>query len=69
MAIQMYDKFGNSEIVDNQDVQARSKSGWSFQKPAIVEMGKEAKIKTRPKAKMRITKAEAEVIKPFKEDE
>jgi len=69
MAIQMYDKQGNSKIVQNQDVQTMLKSGWSFNEPAVKVTDKKTKLTTRPKAKMRITKAEAEVIKPFKEDE
>ena len=68
MAIQMYDKQGNSKIVQNQDVQTMLKSGWSFNEPAVTKTEKKTKTTTRPKAKMRITKAEAEVIKPFKED-
>ncbi len=64
----MYDKQGNSKIVQNQDVQTMLKSGWSFNKPAVLKTEKKTKLTTRPKAKMRITKAEAEVIKPFEEE-
>lgn len=80
MAIQMFDKNGNSKIVDNPEVQTMLKSGWSFSRPAIKTCAKcgnttctcEMEIKTkttRPKAMMRITKAQAEVIKPTKEND
>ena len=63
----MYDKQGNSHLVPNQEVQARLKSGWVFFKPAVVNTEKKSTTKKkqtkRPKATMRITKAEAEVIK------
>lgn len=69
MAIQMFDKKGNSKIVENQEVQTMLKSGWSFHKPAVkILTGKKTKT-TRPKASLSITKAEAEVIKPTKEND
>ena len=37
MAIQMYDKQGNSKIVENPQVQDHLRSGWKFKKPAVVE--------------------------------
>lgn len=72
---EMYDKQGNSSLVPDNEVQSRLKSGWVFfKKPdvAVSKTGtvKNTKIKTkRPKATMRITKAEAEVIKPFNEED
>ena len=37
MAIQMYDKQGNSKIVDNPQVQDHLRSGWKFKKPVVTE--------------------------------
>lgn len=74
MLRQMYDIDGNSHLVPNTQVQDKLKSGWVFfQKPVSSPKKEESKniIKTktkRPKAKMRITKAEAEVIKPNEEN-
>tara|TARA_R100000995_G_scaffold28545_2_gene12530 strand:- start:11627 stop:11854 length:228 start_codon:yes stop_codon:yes gene_type:complete len=74
MLRQMYDKDGNSHLVPNTQVQDKLKSGWVFfQKPVSPPKVEENKsiIKTktkRPKATMRITKAEAEVIKPNEEN-
>ena len=82
---EMYDKQGNSSLVPDNEVQSRLKSGWVFfKKPDVAvcdkcseepcecetDTVKNTKIKTkRPKATMRITKAEAEVIKPFNEED
>ena len=69
MSIQMYDKEGNSIIVDNPQVQDHLRSGWKFKKPAVtVKPQKEIQIKPRQR-QMRITKAEAEVINNKKEEE
>jgi len=46
MAIQMYDKKGNSMIVDNQFVQQHLKMGWTYQKPAKVDEPKSVKTKS-----------------------
>jgi hypothetical protein len=69
MSIQMYDKQGNSKIVDNPQVQDYLKSGWKFKKPAVTEKPqKEIQIKPRQR-RMRITKASAEVINNNKKEE
>jgi hypothetical protein len=69
MSIQMYDKQGNSKIVDNPQVQDHLRSGWKFKKPAVTEKPqKEIQIKPRQR-RMRITKASAEVINNKKEEE
>ena len=71
---EMYDKQGNSQFVPDQQVQEKLRSGWAFfQKPVsspkVQENKNITKTKTkRPKATMRITKAEAEVIKPNEEN-
>lgn len=74
MLREMYDKNGNSHLVPSEQVQDKLKSGWVFfQKPVsppkMVEKKSTTKTKTkRPKPMMRITKAEAEVIKPNEEN-
>jgi len=71
MSIQMYDKQGNSKIVDNPQVQDHLRSGWKFKKPAVTEKPQE-EIQTQPKPRqrrMRIIKADAEVINNNKEEE
>jgi len=74
MLREMYDEQGNSHLVPNTQVQDKLKSGWVFFKkpvspPKVEENKSITKTKTkRPKATMRITKAEAEVIKSIKED-
>ena len=73
MSIQMYDKQGNSKIVDNPQVQDHLRSGWRFKKPAVTVKPQE-EIQTQPKPRtrqrrMRITKADAEVINNNKEEE
>ena len=73
MSIQMYDKQGNSKIVENPQVQDHLRSGWSFKKPAVTKKPQE-EIQTQPKPRtrqrrMRITKADAEVINNNKEEE
>ena len=78
MAIQMFNKEGNSIIVDNQFVQQHLKMGWTFQKPAKVEKPKSVKTKKvqdkqqqeEPAESTLILEAEAtaEVIKPNKEE-
>ena len=73
MSIQMYDKQGNSKIVDNPQVQDHLRSGWSFKKPAVTKKPQE-EIQTQPKPRtrqrrMRILKADAEVINNNKEEE
>jgi|TARA_R110000744_G_scaffold76798_1_gene152011 hypothetical protein len=69
MSIQMYDKQGNSIIVDNPQVQDHLRSGWKFKKPAVTtKPQKEIQIKPRQR-QMRITKADAEVINNKKEEE
>jgi hypothetical protein len=66
---EMYDTNGNSQFVHFNEVQSKLKSGWSFTKPAVVKTGKMTVNMNRPKATMRITKAEAEVIKPNNEED
>jgi hypothetical protein len=76
MAIQMYNKEGNSIIVDNQFVQQHLKMGWTFQKPEKVEKPKSVKTKKvqdkqqqeEPAESTLVLEAEAtaEVIKPNK---
>jgi hypothetical protein len=74
MLREMYDKNGNSHLVPSEQVQDKLKSGWVFfQKPVsppkFGEKKSTTKTKTkRPRATMRITKAEAEVIKPNEEN-
>lgn len=76
MLREMYDINGNSHLVPANQVQDKLKSGWVFfKKPASLTKFEEKKKSTkktttkRPKATMRITKAEAEVIKPFNEED
>ena len=40
MPIQMYDKQGNSKIVDNQEVRQHRKMGWTLIKPKKIDMPK-----------------------------
>lgn len=74
MLREMYDINGNSHLVPSEQVQDKLKSGWVFfQKPVSLpefdEKKSTKKTKTkRPRATMRITKAEAEVIKPNEEN-
>jgi len=71
MSIQMYDKEGNSKIVENPQVQDHLRSGWKFKKPAVTEKPQK-EIQTQPKPRqrrMRILKADAEVINNNKEEE
>jgi hypothetical protein len=72
---EMYDKQGNSQLVPDQQVQEKLRSGWVFFKkpesaPSVEKKSiTKTKTTTRPRATMRITKAEAEVIKPFNEED
>lgn len=69
MAIEMFDKNGNSKIVQNQEVQTMVRSGWSFQKPAVsTETGSKTKTTKRPNPILRIKEAKAEVIKPYNKE-
>lgn len=70
MAIQLWNKDGDFVIVDNVDVQTMIKAGWKFKKPAVKvnETEKTSKTTKRRKATLRIEKAEAEVLKPNKEE-
>jgi|DEB0MinimDraft_4_1074332.scaffolds.fasta_scaffold03268_3 hypothetical protein len=52
MAIQMYNKQGDSIIVDNQNVQQHLKMGWTFQKPSKPE---------KPKSKSKTKKVKDEI--------
>ena len=65
MAIQMYDKQGNSKIVDNPQVQDHLRSGWKFKKPVVTEKPQK-EIQTKPHwrqaRRIKILKAEADVI-------
>jgi len=72
---EMYDEQGNSQLVPDQQVQEKLRSGWVFFKKPVIASKKviskniiKTKTTTRPRATMRITKAEAEVIKSIKED-
>jgi len=74
MATQMYDKQGNSEIVENRKVQQYLGMGWTFSKPNKVEKPKSTKTKTVQKqepaeATMLEAEATAEVIKPTNKEE
>jgi len=71
MSAKMFDRQGNSEIVENRKVQQYLKDGWTFSKPAKVEKPKPTKAKkvltiNEEPAKATILEAEAtaEVIKP-----
>ena len=65
MAIQMYDKQGNSKIVDNPQVQDHLRSGWKFKKPVVTEKPQK-EIRTKPhwrqRRRIKILKADADVI-------
>ena len=65
MAIQMYDKQGNSKIVENPQVQDHLRSGWKFKKPVVTEKPQK-EIQTKPHwrqaRRIKILKAEADVI-------
>jgi len=69
MAAEMYDKQGNSEIVENRKVQQYLSMGWTFSKPTKAEKTKSVKTKTVQKqeetagATMLQAEATAEVIK------
>jgi len=73
MAIQIYNKQGNSKIVENHEVQTMLKSGWSFKKPAVKVSTTETESKTkstkRPKPILQIKEANAEVIKPYNKED
>lgn len=66
MARELFDKKGNSKIVEDRDVQTMLKSGWKLFKPVVAKTEKTST--TRRKATLRIEKAEAEVLKPIKEE-
>ena len=82
MAIQMFNKEGDSIIVDNRDVHNHLKMGWTFQRPEKVEKPKaEVKKTSVKKVQQQATieepaestlvleaEATAEVIKPNKEE-
>lgn len=82
MAIQMFNKQGDSIIVDNKDVHSHLKMGWTFQKPEKAEKPKtEVKKTSSKKVQTTINKEEpaestlileaeatAEVIKPNKKE-
>ena len=63
MKIQLWDKkTGNSELVAHQDVQARLKDGWSYNKPSTLQ-----KALTRQPRKRIVRKVEVDapvVLKP-----
>ena len=67
----MYDKQGNSKIVENPQVQDHLRSGWKFKKPAVVEKPQK-EIQTKPHwrqtRRIKILKAEADVINNNKEE-
>ena len=71
MAIQMYDKQGNSKIVDNAQVQDHLRSGWKFKKPVVTEKPQK-EIQTKPhwrqRRRIKIAKVEADVINNNKEE-
>ena len=71
MAIQMYDKQGNSKIVDNPQVQDHLRSGWKFKKPVVTEKPQK-EIRTKPhrrqRRRIKILKADADVINNNKEE-
>jgi|TARA_R110000868_G_scaffold4056_4_gene24758 hypothetical protein len=83
MAIQIYNKQGNSKIVENHEVQTMLKSGWSFKKPAVkvcancsneqcvctTETESKTKSTKRPKPILQIKEANAEVIKPYNKED
>ena len=76
MATQMYDKQGNSEIVENRKVQQYLGMGWTFSKPDKVEKPKSTKTKTvqqkeEPAEWSSVYQAEAtaDVIKPTNKEE
>ena len=52
MAIQMFNKQGDSLIVENREVNNHLKQGWTFQPPKKVE---------KPKSKPKVRKVEIEV--------
>ena len=56
MAIQMYNKSGDSIIVDNKDVHNHLKMGWTFQKPKQPE---------KPKSKSKADKLRDEIKKVY----
>ena len=72
MSVELFDRQGNSEIVENRKVQQYLKDGWTFSKPAKAEKPKPTKVKkvqtttNEEPAKATILEAEAtaEVIKP-----
>lgn len=82
MAIQMFNKQGDSIIVDNKDVHNHLKMGWTFQRPEQSEKPKAEVKKTSTKKVQQATtieepaestlvleaEATAEVIKPNKEE-
>ncbi len=37
MKIQLWDRLGNSELVVHQEIQARLKDGWSYNKPSVLK--------------------------------
>ena len=37
MKIELWDRLGNSELVVHQEVQARLKDGWSYNKPSVLK--------------------------------
>lgn len=83
MAVKMYNYQGISSIVEDKLVHKMLKSGWTFVKPAvkvcktcsqeqcICDTDTEIKSQTKPRRKpvLQIQKAEAEVLKPNKEEE
>ncbi len=58
MSIQLWDKFGNSEIVGNKQVQQRLIDGWSYNEPSVLQR------KTKKTTKRRNVKKVVEVDTP-----
>jgi len=74
---EMYDEQGNSQLVQDQQVQEKLRSGWVFFKKPVTAIKKVVKkditkekttTTKRPRATLRITKAEATVIKSNEEN-
>ncbi len=61
MKVQLWDREGNSELVVHQDVQARLKDGWSYNKPSVLQTAS-AKATKRKRIVRNVVKVDEPVV-------
>ena len=58
MPIQMYDKQGNSDVIDNKDVRKHLKMGWTYIKPKNIDTPKSKATKKTVVKTVKVQKEE-----------